>query len=323
MKPILSLCPVPMLLLALVPCAFPQASTSSINGTVRDQADAVIQNASVVLTNTGTNVRFETRTNEVGYYVFPAIIPGSYRLEATSAGMERFEVALQVQVSQKLTVDAMLKAGSSATTVTVTDATPLVNVTDSTMSHVIDRTQIDQLPRSDRNILNLMVTVPGVEGGGLRSSGLRYGSTEFQLDGTPLVSRSRGYLQYRQPGLDSVEEVSVENNNVSAKYNSPVAVIASTKSGTNQLHGALFHTHVNSRVGGARTRDASNALAPYSIARSTEAARAVRWCCRSSTTAATARSFSMPTRNGSRSPTPWSTTLSRPKPCATAISAGS
>ena len=264
MKPILSLCPVPMLLLALVPCAFPQASTSSINGTVRDQADAVIQNASVALTNTGTNVRFETRTNEVGYYVFPAIIPGSYRLEATSAGMERFEVALQVQVSQKLTVDAMLKAGSSATTVTVTDATPLVNVTDSTMSHVIDRTQIDQLPRGDRNILNLMVTVPGVEGGGLRSSGLRYGSTEFQLDGTPLVSRSRGYLQYRQPGLDSVEEVSVENNNVSAKYNSPVAVIASTKSGTNQLHGALFHTHVNSRVGGARTRDASNALAPYS-----------------------------------------------------------
>jgi len=248
----------------LSPCALPQASTSSVNGTVRDQAEAVVPGASVALTNTATNVRFDTRTNEVGYYVFPAIIPGSYRLEVTSPGMERYEVALQVQLSQKLTVDARLKTGTTTTTITVSDVTPLVNVTDSTMSHVIDRTQIDQLPRGDRNLLNLMVTVPGIEGGGLRSSGLRYGSTEFQLDGTPLVSRSRGYLQYRQPGLDSVEEVSVQNNNVSAKYNSPVAVIASTKSGTNQLHGSLFETHVNSRVGGARTRQASNALAPYS-----------------------------------------------------------
>ena len=33
--------------------------------------------------------------------------------------------------------------------------------------------------------------VPGFEGGGLRFAGLRYGSTEFQLDGTPLVSRPR------------------------------------------------------------------------------------------------------------------------------------
>jgi hypothetical protein len=260
--------PRPLLLaflcLSSVATLWSQASNSSVSGTVRDQADAVVPGAPVALVNTDTNIRSETRTNEVGYYVFPAIIPGPYRVEATSAGMEKFEATLLVQVSQKLTVDAVLKAGSTTTSVTVTDATPLVNMTDSTMSHVINRTQIDQLPRSDRNILNLMVTVPGVEGGGLRSSGLRYGSTDFQLDGTPLVSRSRGYLQYRQPGLDSVEEVSVDNNNVSAKYNSPVAVIASTKSGTNQIHGALFETHVNSRVGGARSRDASNALAPYS-----------------------------------------------------------
>lgn len=254
-----------LVLAALAPLmAWSQASTSTVSGTVHDQAEAVVPNAAVALTNADTNLRFETRTNEVGFYLFPGIIPGRYKLEATSPGMEKYEGTVLVQVSQTVRVDPVLKAGSTNTTVTVTDVTPLVNVTDATMSHVINRTQIDQLPRSDRNLLNLMVTVPGVEGGGLRSSGLRYGSADFQLDGTPLVSRSRGYLQYRQPGLDSIEEISVDNNGVSARYNSPVAVIASTKSGTNQLHGSLFETHVNSRVGGARTRQASNALAPYS-----------------------------------------------------------
>ena len=254
---------VSVLLSPFAPAAFSQASTSTLNGTVRDQSDAVIPGARLALINTATNVKVETTTNEAGYYIFPGLIPGPYKLEAAAPGMASYAVELQVQVTQKLTVDPALKPRTTTTSMVVDDVTPLVNVTDSTMSHVISSAQISQLPRSDRTLLSLMVTVPGVENGGLRSSGLRYGSTDFELDGTPLVSRSRGYLQYRQPGLDSIEEVSVDNNNVSAKYNSPVVVIASTKSGTNAVHGSLFETHTNSRVGGARSRDSSNALVPY------------------------------------------------------------
>ena len=243
--------------------AYPQASTSTVSGTVRDQSSAVVPGARLALVNTDKNFRFETTSNSVGLYLFPGIISGPYKLTVSSAGMASFEARMLVQADQKVTVDPILRAASTTEAVEVSDVTPIINLTDSTMSHVINNAQVDQLPRGDRTLLSLMVTVPGVENGGLRSSGLRYGSTEFQLDGTPLVSRSRGYLQYRQPGLDSIEEVSVDNNNVSAKYNSPVAVIASTKSGTNQFHGTLFETHTNSRVGGARTRDASNASAPF------------------------------------------------------------
>lgn len=255
---------IPILLLVSSAAMFGQTSTSTVSGVVRDSSSAILANAQVALVNTDTNIKFETKTSEAGFYIFPGIIPGPYKLIAQFAGMERYEGALQVQVGQKLTVEPVLRPGTATTTVNVNDVTPLVNVTDSTMSHVINKDQVEQLPRGDRTLLSLMVTVPGVEGGGLRSSGLRYGSTEFQLDGSPLVSRSRGYLQYRQPGLDSIQEVVVDNNNVSAKYNSPVAVIASTKSGTNQFHGSLFETHTNSRVGGARNREASNALAPFS-----------------------------------------------------------
>ncbi len=252
-----------LLAVLFVGTAFPQASTSTVSGTVRDQSNAVVTGAKLSLVNTETNVKFETTTNETGFYIFPGIIAGNYRLESAVVGMDKYQAALEVFAGQRVTIDPVLKPGSTSTSVVVTDATPIVNVSDSTISNVINTDQVEQLPRADRTLLNLLVTVPGFEGGGLRSSGLRYGSTEFQLDGTPMVSRSRGYLQYRQPGLDAIQQVSVDSNNVSAKYNSPVAVNASTKSGTNDLHGSLFETHTNSRVGGARTRDASNALAPF------------------------------------------------------------
>ena len=243
--------------------AFGQASNSQLSGTVRDSSAAVIAGAKLTLTNSATNFQFNAVTNEAGFYLFPGILPGPYLLEAAAPGMEPWRVTLTAQTAQKYTIDPVLKAGATNASIQVTDATPMVNLTDSTLSRVIQKEQVEQLPRTDRTLLSLMVTVPGVEGGGRRSAGLRYGSAEFQLDGVPLVSRSRGEIQYRQPGLDSVEEVGVENNNVSAKHNSPVAVIARTKSGTNELHGSLFETHTNSRVGGARTREATNAAAPF------------------------------------------------------------
>ena len=252
-----------LLLLTATMAAFSQSSTSTVTGTVHDSSNAGIPGARLSLTNTATNVSFSTTSNSVGYYQFAGIIPGAYKLDAASAGLANFEATFDVQAAGRITVDPTMHPAGAATSITVNEVTPLVNVTDSTLNHVISSSQVDQLPRADRTLLNLMVTVPGVENGGLRASGLRYGSTDFQLDGTPLVSRTRGYLQYRQPGLDSIEEVSVDTNNVSAKYNTPVAVIASTKSGTNSVHGSIFETHTNSRVGGARTRDASNALAPY------------------------------------------------------------
>ena len=47
------------------PSALPQASTSSLSGTVRDQSGAVMPGVRLTLTNTGTNVHFDTTTSEL------------------------------------------------------------------------------------------------------------------------------------------------------------------------------------------------------------------------------------------------------------------
>ena len=64
-----------VLTLLFVPAAWPQGGNSTVRGSVRDQAQAVIPSATVTLTNINTNVARTTQTNEAGIYVFPGVIP--------------------------------------------------------------------------------------------------------------------------------------------------------------------------------------------------------------------------------------------------------
>ena len=104
-----------LLAVLIAPTAWPQASTGSVDGTVRDQTGAVIPNASVTLTNKGTNVASKTTANQVGFYVFPAVVPGPYSLTVEAAGMQKYEATLTVQVQQSAVVDVAMKVGQTAT----------------------------------------------------------------------------------------------------------------------------------------------------------------------------------------------------------------
>jgi len=222
---------------------FPQASTSTVRGVVRDQTGAVVPNAPVAVTHTATNITTRTTTNGVGFYIFPGLLPGAYRLTAEAPGMQNFEATLTAQVQQDVSVDIVLKVGQTATEVLVRDVTPIVTVDNPTLGHVLERLRIEQLPINGRSITSLMQTVPGMES--WRAYGLRDGSHEFMLDGAPLGNRltMMSPIVNRPPGLDTIQEFKVEVNNSSAKFTRPTTAIMSTKSGTNQFHGTAFWTH--------------------------------------------------------------------------------
>ena len=61
-----------LIALAFGSTAWPQASSSTVRGTVRDQGEAVVPRAKVMLTNTATNVERATLTNEAGVSCFRA-----------------------------------------------------------------------------------------------------------------------------------------------------------------------------------------------------------------------------------------------------------
>src|SRR5207302_7183786 len=235
--------------LLILPAAWPQASSSTVRGTVSDQHQAVVPKATVTLTNTATNVARVTSTNESGAYVFPGVFPGPYRISAEFPGMQKFEANLTVQVQQDLGVDMILQVGQTTSRIEVQDVTPMVTTENPTLSHTLERQRIEQLPVNGRNYQAFLATVPGIDSTGIpQAYGMRTNTSVTLFDGAPVNEVWEGWDFGRVPGLDALQELHVETNNSSAKFTKPVTVLLSSKSGTNQFHGALFETIRNSGI---------------------------------------------------------------------------
>jgi hypothetical protein len=222
----------------------------------------------VSLTHRETARQYLTLTNSVGFYLVPSLQMGPYSIAIESAGMETWKGDLLLQTGQTAEINAVLKVAAAATEITVAgDVTPLVTTTSPTLSNVVERTRIEQLPLSGRFFQSLvLMTTPGVEGAAAAPLlwGLRW-ATEFMQDGAVLANRETGEIMGRPPGLDTVQELRVETNNSSAKMNRPGTVIVNTRAGTNQFHGAAFETAKNNGFGLARRREDYYAKPPHLV----------------------------------------------------------
>jgi len=110
----------------LVGPVWPQGSTTTVRGNVRDQSEAAVSGAVVTLTNTATGIASKATTNETGFYIFPGVIPATYNLSAEAPGFQVFDAVLTVQVQQVAVVDPVLKVGQTTTRVEVVDVTPIL-----------------------------------------------------------------------------------------------------------------------------------------------------------------------------------------------------
>jgi hypothetical protein len=144
--------------------AWGQSSNGSVRGEVHDQTSAVIPGASVVLTNTDTNVDLRSTTNNVGIYVFLCVVTGPYKLAVESAGMSKFNATVTVRTQESAAVDVTLVPSGTTTVVKVEDVTPLVKTDRPDLGHALEQARIAELPINGRNVSNLLDTVPGLTG---------------------------------------------------------------------------------------------------------------------------------------------------------------
>ena len=214
----------------------------------------MIPGAQLSLINQETNVSREAESSATGSYEFPAVPLGPYRLSVEMTGFKKWEGSFSLQAGQTATVNADLEVGSVDTVIEVTGAAAPITTEGMEVSDVKDLTRIRQLPLDGRAITNLFKLTPGVEGGGNpRTNGMKVGSTEMLLDGISLVDRFGGGMSRVQPGLDTIQEFQIETVGSSARNSRPATVTLVTRSGTNEFHGSLFHTHRNN-FGGLRAR---------------------------------------------------------------------
>ena len=114
--------------------------------------------AKVAAFNTGTNFRYEAATNNSGEFYLTNLPPGSYRLEVEKTGFKKWrwpEVVLHVQ--DVLDIDFDMTLGANRETVTAEAGAPLVNTSDGTVSTLIDRTFVEDIPLNGRSFQTLII----------------------------------------------------------------------------------------------------------------------------------------------------------------------
>jgi hypothetical protein len=259
-------------LLALSACllaanpAWAQESRGAIGGQVLDSAKALIPGAAVVIKNLETGQTIKLLTNESGAYAAPLLALGTYSIEVEAAGFKRaVRPGVQVGVSDRLQVDFQLEVGEIQQSVTVTEATPLLQSADASLGQLIDAQRLAELPLPHGNPYALISLATGTAFEGdpklnrpfepthivaYTMNGTRTGTSDVTIDGvanTAVTSRSGATnfntvtASYVPPG-DAVAEFKVQTAMFDAKMGqTPGGVInISLRSGTNQFHGSAY-----------------------------------------------------------------------------------
>ena len=241
--------------------AFAQTNRGGISGNVTDSTGAIVPNASVTITNIGTNETRKLTTNNQGSFLQENLEPVVYRIEVQASGFKKSVLEnVKVDTSSVVTANLVLQPGNVDTQVTVTANSSLINTESGTLGQTISQRALTDTPLPNRSVLDLAITVPNVSGdvgsedpqlsGGpplpgynLQVNGGRAGSTSLLADGinNTGVGLAREVVSFAP---EDVQEFTVQTNGFDAEYGrSDGGVISvTTKSGTNEYHGlALWY----------------------------------------------------------------------------------
>ena len=242
----------------LSPAAFGQATfKAQLRGTVLDASGAVIQRATVTLTNEATAVAVTAETDASGRYIFNNLAPAVYEIKAEATGFKSSHQSnVALRVGQQSDLDFKLEVGEVAATVEVTGDRVLLNSSNGELGQEVTNRYVTEVPLFDRDISNLTKLTPGVtESQGFQqdqtkenfvSNGQRNSSAEVRLDGgltsTPEAGEGAMFWAHLQPSIEIVQEFKVQTNSFSAEYgnNGGTVVNIVSKSGGDHFHGSAY-----------------------------------------------------------------------------------
>src|SRR6202035_3605334 len=136
---------------------------SEITGIVTDPTGNAIAGAQVTITNEGTGNTRTATTDGAGLYNFPALNVGTYSLEVTAQGFEKYtSKGIVLNVSRTLRSDVQMKVGGAAETVTVQADALTVQTDSNVVSSLINTEQITHIATENRNFAALAALGLGV-----------------------------------------------------------------------------------------------------------------------------------------------------------------
>jgi len=245
------------------------AQESQISGIVQDSSGARVPDAVIITVQEETGTRREARSDNTGAYSVFSVRPGIYKVTVKKEGFQTTSrTGVQIDVAQSARIDFTLEPSAVEQAVTVHADASLTATDSATVSTVIDRHLIDEIPLNGRSFQSLIALTPGVvltkatfgEQGQFSVNGQRANANYFTIDGVSanigvsagitLVQSASGSL----PGLgasggtntlvsvEALEEFRVQTSGYAPEYGRmPGAqVTILTRSGTNQMHGSAY-----------------------------------------------------------------------------------
>ncbi len=235
--------------------------TGGISGKVSDPQGAIVPNATVAVTNTGTNKTETVNATEDGTFRVANLQPGTFAVEVTSSGFSTFKQEnIVVEVGKTTSLDIPLSVAGQSATVEVTADAPVINTNDNSNSTNINQTSINELPINGRRASNFVLLTPGVAPDGAFGlisfrgiSGLLNNSTVDGGDNNQaFFSEERGRTRISASiSQDAVREFQVNTSNYSAEFGRAAGGVVNTvtKSGTNDFHGSAFYYIRDNKLG--------------------------------------------------------------------------
>ncbi len=269
-----------VLLISLIqaaPIAFAQSDLATVFGRVTDQSGAVIVGAEVEIRNVETNIPATSTSNDSGLYTIPSLRPGHYVVSVRKPGFKTVSVTqLELNVQDNVARNFVLQVGSASESITVTADALNMNTTDATVSTVVDRRFVENLPLNGRSFQQLITLTPGVvltrplvgNEGQFSVNGQRSISNYFTVDGvsanfgTPTsaatgVSAGGSLPAFTSFGgtnslvsVDAMQEFRVQTSTYAPEFGRQLGgqISIATRSGTNEFHGTLFEYFRNDKL---------------------------------------------------------------------------
>lgn len=255
-----------MLLLVLTifgPCsARAQLLQGTINGNVTDTSKSAVAGATVVVLDEGTGFTRNTVTSDEGVYTLSALPPGTYTINITASGFQKYTRTGVVVSAQTATrVDVELSIGTVSENVTVSAQTVGLQADRADVHSEISGKTLNNLPVPiGRNYQMLFTTVPGVSppqtahsfsANSSRSlaftvNGGNVNANDTRIDGAGTRNYAASDVILYVPALEAIETVNVATNSFDADQSAGGGYVNVTvKSGTNGFHGSLFEDHSN------------------------------------------------------------------------------
>ncbi len=243
-----------------------QTSNGTILGTITDSSHAVIPNVQVSLTDTGTNSRRTADTNTTGYFVFPNLAPGTYRVDVEQPGFQktvRSDIGLDANTTVR--VDLQLTPGAVTETVDVTTEAPVLKTDRADTGGQITSQALDTMPMlHNRNYQSLLEIVPGVQKSYRDHSAFFNSQEHLQSVVNGLDHRNNYMIEGLDnnvedltgiiPPADAIANVDVSTTNYDPELGRAGGAVTNVvlKSGTNSYHGSAFEYN---RVNALQARD--------------------------------------------------------------------